>query len=609
MTANKVLRPTSLTPESGLPENYQAPAYRYFLTKAEFDKGVGKDFIKFVNAETEKSKCCLIGLSHGISPSGAYDYILAHYKEIKHPERLFYTFVNSPLQRQRDLKGITDAKVFLQKLYKLGHINRDQILGRNLVRDDMEQYAKEFNQLIATVLEANNKVGLDYVFLASNPSGRVAGIERKSKAFASQDIATVVNVKGEIELTGTPQFLLKSSRIAFLATKSDKRRALAWLYAIWGKPNESPSFLRFADNVKKRITVFVDDQALTWPQIEVVRKTQYGDSTIRIDLANPYKPNAKEKLPVVILIHGFLGLNSFDALLTAIPSHQYIAAAMHYGSIPNDLPPSEYSKHIVKNIDAVVDFFGANGHPVYIFDHSMGNIYFMMIDRDFKQLPGIKKYLCGRIGANPFFGEEAKHAIVGFLDNVIVPSMSWQNPPAKALILGLRNIIPLDSKDGVRKRGIQLSDWLIRKESSIRDRIWSAAKGRILFLMTTMDSLPHLNRVPIEKALNRLPAKVFAIQTHSALEESRAFDHQEGLINMVKHNIPVLILKSERDGVAKYVSRIYEAKGVEVIDVTNHEEKDLFKEHLYHMVDPLNTVAILDKFVTDSEAARKEKLN
>jgi hypothetical protein len=161
----------------------------------------------------------------------------------------------------------------------------------------------------------------------------------------------------------------------------------------------------------------------------------------------------------------------------------------------------------------------------------------------------------------------------------------------------------------VRKRGIQLSDWLIRKESSIRDRIWTAAKGRILFLMTTMDSLPHLNRVPIEKALNRLPAKVFAIQTHSALEESRVFDHQKGLINMVKHNIPVLILKSERDSVAKYVARIYETKGVEVMDVTNEQEKDLFKEHLYHMVDPLNTVAIIDKFVSEAEAARKQRMN
>jgi hypothetical protein len=109
------------------------------------------------------------------------------------------------------------------------------------------------------------------------------------------------------------------------------------------------------------MTVFVDDKALTWPVIEVKRETPYGISNIVIDLANPYKENAKEKLPVVLLIHGFLGLNSFDGLLTSIPSKKYIAAAMHYGSIPTDLPVDDYSEHVAKNIDAVVDFFGSKG--------------------------------------------------------------------------------------------------------------------------------------------------------------------------------------------------------------------------------------------------------
>ena len=54
----------------------------------------------------------------------------------------------------------------------------------------------------------------------------------------------------------------------------------------------------------------------------------------------------------------------------------------------------------------------------------MGNIYFLMIDQHLEDYPGIKKYLCGRIGANPFFGEEAKHALIGFLDEVILPSMT-----------------------------------------------------------------------------------------------------------------------------------------------------------------------------------------
>jgi hypothetical protein len=305
---------------------------------------------------------------------------------------------------------------------------------------------------------------------------------------------------------------------------------------------------------------------------------------------------------VVILLHGFLGLNSFDGLLATIPSHLYIAAAMHYGSIPNDLPPSEYSHHIAKNIDAVVDFFGSKGHPVYIFDHSMGNIYFMMIDKELNKYPAIKKYLKGRIGANPFFGEEAKHATLGFWDNVIIPALSHiKGLAAKTLVITLRGVIPMDSKAGVRRRGIVLSNWLIKKESGIRDRIWQAAKERILYLMTNMDSLPHLNRIPIERALNRIPAKVFAIQTHSALEQSIVFDKQHGLVNMPRNNIPVLILKSERDGVARYVPRIYEGKGVEVMDVTNPQEDDLFREHLYHMVHPHRTAQIIEEFITRTE--------
>jgi hypothetical protein len=278
---------------------------------------------------------------------------------------------------------------------------------------------------------------------------------------------------------------------------------------------------------------------------------------------------------------------------------------MHYGSIPNDLPPSEYSHHITKNIEAVVEYFGSKGHPVYIYDHSMGNLYFMMIDRELEKYPAIKKYLRGRIGANPFFGEEAKHATIGFLDNVILPALSYSSGfTAKTMIVSLRKVIPLDTKSGVRRRGIFLSDWLISKESSMRDRIWAAAKERILYLMTNMDSLPHINRIPIERALNRLPAKVFAIQIHSALEQSKIFDKQKGLINMGKNNIPVLILKSERDGVARFVARIYEGENIEVMDVTNNKETDLFREHLYHMVNPQRTSDIIDKFISGIETGR-----
>lgn len=586
----------------------EVPDTKYFLTREEFDKAVGKDFIKHANRTLEKGQMFMVGLSHGKSPSGAYRYIFEHYSELKNPQNIRYTFVNSPTLRQRDTDGVMDAREFVKKMFRTGLVTREQIIGYNFNRESLEAYAADFNQSVSNFLKEHGKEGFDYVFLACNPSGRVAAIDRNSKAFDSTDIAVIVNDRREKELTGTPYFLKLSKRIAFLATKADKRRPLAWLYAADAKKNESPGFLRYVPNIQKRMTVFIDDTALTWPQIEVVRETPYGNSVIRVDTANPYNENAKEKLPVIILIHGFLGLNSFDGLLATIPSHLYIAAAMHYGSIPNDLPPAEYSHHIARNINAVVDFFGSKGHPVYIFDHSMGNIYFMMIDRELDKYPAVKKYLKGRIGANPFFGEESKHAILGFLDNVILPALSFaKGLAAKTLIVTLRKMIPLDTKSGVRRRGINLSDWLISKESSMRDRIWGAAKERILYLMTNMDSLPHLNRIPIERALNRLPAKVFAIQTHSALEQSIAFDKQIGLLNIPKRNIPVLILKSERDGVARFVPRMYQGKNVEVIDVTNEQEHDLFREHLYHMVNPERTSEIIDNFIQRTQSQESEQ--
>lgn len=584
----------------------EVPNTKYFLTTEQFNKGVGTHFIKHANRTLEKGQKFMVGLSHGQSPAGAYQYIFEHYSELKNPENILYTFVNSPSNRQRGLEDIMDAREFVKKLFRNRLITREQIIGYSFNHESMEAYVADFNQSVSAYLKEHNKEGFDYVFLSCNPRGMVAAIERKSTAFNSTDIAVVVDSNKQKKITGTPYFLMRSKRIAFLATKADKRRPLAWLYAIDAKPNESPGFLRYIPSVQKRMTVFVDDKALTWPQIEVKRETPYGISTIRVDTANTYKENAKEKLPVVVLIHGFLGLNSYDGLLSILPSHLYIAAAMHYGSIPNDLPPSEYSHHIASNIDAVVDYFGSKGHPVYIYDHSMGNIYFMMIDRELNKYPGVKKYLRGRIGANPFFGEEAKHATIGFLDNVILPALKHiKGLAAKTMLVTLRGVIPMDSKNGVRKRGIQLSDWLISKESNMRERIWAAAKERILYLMTNMDSLPHLNRIPIERALNRLPAKVFAIQTHSALEQSIVFDKQKGLVNIPNKNIPVLILKSERDGVARFVPRIYEGKNIEVMDVTNHNEYDLFREHLFHMAHPHRTTRIIDEFIKRIEEEKK----
>lgn len=578
---------------------YFAPSTKYFTTKDAFNEAVGKHFIAHANAILSKGLPFIVGLSHGQSPAGAYNYIVEHYTELKNAENICFTFVNSPLVSQEGLEGIIDARIFIKKMIKNGLIDSDQIIGRNYIEEETDEYCIEFNQELNAYLSANNKQGLDYVFLACNPDGRIAGIERNSKSFQSKEAALVVVVKKQKEITLTPDFIKKSNTIAFLATKSDKRRPLAWLYSNWGKPDESPSFIRFIDNVQNRVTVFVDDLALTWPQIEIERVTPYGISTIKIDLPQPYKPNAKEKLPVVLLIHGFLGLNSFDALLAAMPTTKYIAAAMHYGSIPSDLPVNDYSNHIVKNIDAVVDFFGSKGHPVYIFDHSMGNIYFQIMDRDYEKLNGIKKYLKGRIGANPFFGEEAKHALIGFLDNVILPSMSFlENTTEKSVLFALRRLVPFDTKRGVRRRGINLSMMLINNDSKKRNNIWIATKQRILYLMTNLDSLPQLNRIPIENALNRLPAKIFAIQIHSALLESKSFDNNRGLTNMKKYNIPVLILKSEKDGVAKFVPRIYESDNVAIRDITNPDDNDLFREHLFHMVKPLETTKIIDDFIS-----------
>lgn len=587
-------------------DTYAAPDTRYFQTQEEFNKAVGKDFIKHANQTTQKKQRFLVCLSHGQSPAGAYKNISDYYHKIKNPKNIYYTFLNSPLKSQEGLKGIFDAEAFLNSLLEKGVITKEQILGYHINEDQAEEESTALiNEHVGNFLRENNKPGFDYVFLASNPKGRIGGIERNSRAFDSKEIFALVMLNKDPEITVTPHFLLQSKRIAFLATKSDKRRPLAWLYSTTGKPNESPSFIRYIENVKERMTVFVDDKALTWPVIEVKRETPYGVSNIVIDLANPYKENAKEKLPVVLLIHGFLGLNSFDGLLTSIPSTKYIAAAMHYGSIPSDLPVDDYSAHVAKNIEAVVEFFGSKGHPAYIFDHSMGNIYFLMIDKNIQQYPSIKKYLRGRIGANPFFGEEAKHALLGFMDNVIIPSMSFSsNIVEKSVLVTLRRIIPLDSKTGVRRRGIDLSKRLIGQESNTSNNVWQSVKERIVYLMTNMDSLPHLNRIPIEKALNKVPSKIFAIQSHSALQESRAFDQQIGLNNMQKNNIPILILKSERDGVAKFVPRIYEGKGIEVWDITDKNETDLFREHLYHMVHPQQTAKIIDEFVVNTESKR-----
>ncbi len=588
-------------------EVYQAPEARYFKTKTEFDEAVGKDFIEHANRITAKGVQFFVGLSHGISPAGAYQYIIDRYSKIQHPELIYYTFVNSPLKRQRDLIGVTDAGMFLKYLFRKGYINRSQILGSTMNRDNMAVFTQELNATVGTYLQEQGKQGLDYAFLASDTTGRVAGLSRKSTAFESDDIVVLVKDGKEEEATVTPSFLLKTRRTVFLATKADKRRPLAWLYYQWGKSNESPSFLRYMDNVEERMTVFIDDKALTWPQIEVKRDTPYGETIIRVDLAKTFNEQAAKKVPVILMVHGFLGLNTFDGLLTAISSTQYMAAAMHYGSVPNDLPTKEYSKHVARNIDAVITFFGDLGHDVYLFDHSMANIYFLMMDRNIDDYPGFKKYLRGRIGSNPFFGEEAKWAILGFMDNVLIPSVSMLSQPIeKALFLAMRQVIPIDTKHNVRDRSINLTERLIKAESGAREQLWKEVRHRVTTLMSGMGALPHLDRIPIIQALNKIPAKIFVIQIYSALLESKAFDKQKGLHNMQQLNIPILILKSDKDVVANFVKRIYDDGYTEIRDVTNLGEKQPFREHLYFMINPRQVSQIVEAFISDAEEQRNQ---
>lgn len=586
-------------------EVYQAPEARYFKTKAEFDEAVGKDFIEHANEVTAKGEQFFVGLSHGKSPAGAYQYIVDRYDQIKHPELIYYTFVNSPLKRQRGLTGVTNAGMFLRHLFRQGYIDRSQIFGSSLNRDNMAAFAKELNETVGVYLKAQNKTGLDYAFLASDTTGRVAGLTRKSTAFGSDEIVVTVKDRNEEEATITPNFLLKTKRTVFLATKADKRRPLAWLYYKWGKATESPSFLRYMDDVEQRMTVFIDDRALTWPQIQITRETPYGDSIIRVDMAKTFNENTVKKVPVILMVHGFLGLNTFDGLLTAVSSVRYIAAAMHYGSVPTDLPTKEYSKHVAKNIDAVITYFGDLGHDVYLFDHSMANIYFLMMDQNIDEYPGFKKYLRGRIGANPFFGEEAKWAILGFMDNVIIPSVSMLRQPfEKAMFLAMRRIIPIDTKRGVRRRSIKLTERLIKVESNFRDQLWKEIRKRVTELMGGMGALPHLDRIPITQALNKIPAKIFVIQIYSALLESKAFDKQQGLHNMQRLNVPILILKSDKDVVAHFVDRIYNDGYTEVRDVTNHKEREMFREHLFFMINPRRSSQIIEAFIKEAEAKR-----
>lgn len=576
-------------------ENYNAPKTIHASNQAEFSAAVGIDFINTVNEVTNKGDKFLVGLSHGISPSGPYQYILDHYDQIKHPELIHYTFVNSKLQRQRGLVGFRDAVSFIKELLRSEKITKDQIIGRTVDRENLDVYRKGINKLLRDYFKNSEKRGLDYVFLASDPNGLVAGITRESSAFRSKEFVVKVEDTKEPELTFTPYFLKQSTRIAFLATKADKRRPLAWLYYKWATPDKSPEFLRFIDDVDTRMTVFIDDRALTWPQIILSRRTDYGSTTIKIDTADPFSVE-QNNTPIVLMIHGFLGLNTFDALLSFSPSNKYIPAAMHFGTIPHNLPLEEYSQFVVENIDYVVDYFGKKGHPIYIFDHSMANTYMLMVDAKMDELKGIKQYLKGRISSNPFFGSEVKHATMNFLDKILLPSrLSFSD---RLVFLSSKKLISPQSKNFNRELSILLNTWLVTKDNIITEKVWNEVKKRVLTILTSLDSLPELNKIPLTHTVMKLPIKLFAIQIQSALRESKNIEKLEKLKNYEKYKIPTLVLKSSIDPIAKFVFHPYEnTANCTILDITNFDERDLFKEHLYYMIRPQTTIKIIEQFV------------
>ena len=60
-------------------EPNNTPGTAYFHTKEDFDHAVGHDFIEHANHGLAVEGVFLVGLSHGVSPSGVYQYIFEHY--------------------------------------------------------------------------------------------------------------------------------------------------------------------------------------------------------------------------------------------------------------------------------------------------------------------------------------------------------------------------------------------------------------------------------------------------------------------------------------------------------------------------------------------------
>jgi len=167
------------------------PNTLYFETNKEFGEALGKDFIQSANKCFDKGELFLVGLAHGESPALAFKYILKNFKQLTNPELIRYTFTNSRLERQRDLEDVTDSLSFMRALLKKQYCTREQIFGGDFERDEMDSFLKKYNKEVKNFLGKNNKNGYDYVFVAADYKGRIAGITRNSTAFESKDIMTL----------------------------------------------------------------------------------------------------------------------------------------------------------------------------------------------------------------------------------------------------------------------------------------------------------------------------------------------------------------------------------------------------------------------------------
>ena len=147
-------------------ENYAAPDTRYFKTQEEFNKAVGKDFIKHANQTTQKKQKFLVCLSHGQSPAGPYKNISDYYHKIKNPKNIYYTFLNSPLKSQEGLQGIFDAEAFLNSLLEKGLISKEQILGYQINEEQMEESTSLINHRMNLSRESHELTILQVIFLS-----------------------------------------------------------------------------------------------------------------------------------------------------------------------------------------------------------------------------------------------------------------------------------------------------------------------------------------------------------------------------------------------------------------------------------------------------------